>query len=54
MIISCMSKKDNILAVTMAAVLVISIALTFYRTMIKKDFEVVNIEAESILPVGNQ
>lgn len=44
-----MSKKEKILLVIMVAVLIILVGFTYYQTIIKKNFEVINIEPDANL-----
>ncbi len=42
-----LNRKETILVVVMVIALVISVGITYHQTIIKKNFEVVNIESDS-------
>ena len=41
-----MDKKTKVLVYIVIAALILSVALTFYRTVVRGDFEVINIEVQ--------
>jgi len=50
-----MDKKTKVLVYIVIAALILSVALTFYRTVVRGDFEVINIEVpEEQEEVGTQ
>lgn len=42
-----MNKKEKILIIILVVVLIVFVFITYYQTIIKKNFEVINIEPES-------